>query len=118
MASKKKWALRPGERKPEDAYEKLQEDNQEKHYESLLKEYREKHDDLLVFNDDKNVVFFLQQSKGAEALNEAEVAIYKNGKYNFLPLEDAVRLTKAYVHYVEVLVTVGEFDFTEEEEQS
>lgn len=116
MASKKKWALRPGERKPEDAYEKLQEDNQDKKYEALLEEHRKKHDDLLIFNDEQQVVFFIQQSKGAEAINEAEVAVYDGEKYNFLPQEEAAKLTRAYLHYVDMLVTVGNFNFGEDEE--
>lgn len=118
MAQNKKWALRPGEKLLEDAYEIQRKERVATQYDKLVAQYlKEKKFEPLILNDTKDVVFFIVQDQETLAVQSADVAVFDGFQYTFLPQELAMKTTLSYLAYVGVMGEVyAHIDFPSEGE--
>jgi CRP-like cAMP-binding protein len=115
--AQKKWALRPGERMLEEAYQIQRKNRLDKDYEKVVADYLSKVDRRpIVLNDSKEVVYFITY-KEPFVFDTVDVAVYDGYDYDFLPKDLALKVTKAYLYYVDVMgEAYGYIDFGGDEE--
>lgn len=115
--AQKKWALRPGERILEQAYQTQRKNRLDRDYETVVADYLSKTDRRpIVLNDNKETVFFITY-KEAFVFDKVDVAVYDGFDYDFLPSDLALKVCKAYLYCVDIMGEAYQYvDFGGDEE--